>query len=162
VVAAQLALIVAGLLAELVGVGLAVWEVHKRRRDVQEYRERPRVVTGSGRATWSVRGRGEGHAPGEPPTVEQRLDRLEAALRAVRDEVEHAERRAVEKAKAHVSEVALDVQARAKRDMGEVRDLLPGVTEPTWQVWTSLGLLVLGVFLQSLASVLGVVRTEPA
>ena len=37
-----------------------------------------------------------------------------------------------------------------------MRDLLLRVTEPTWQVWTSLGLLVLGVALQSLASALGV------
>ena len=155
-VAAQLALIVAGLLAEVVGIALAVWEVSKRRNYVREYRERPRVATGLGSGTWGFRGRAEGRAPGEPPTVEQRLDALEAGLGAVRDEVEHAERRAVEVAKAHVSEVSLDVQARAKRDVDEVRDLLLRVTEPTWPVWTSLGLLVLGVALQSLASALGV------
>ncbi len=158
-VAAQLSLIVVGLLAELVGIGLAVWEVRKRRNDVQEYREHPRVVSGSGVGTFSVTARDESHVPGEPPTVEQRLEAVEAGLRSVQHEVEQAERRAVEKAKAHVAEVSLDVQARAKRDMGEVRDLLLRVTEPTWPVWTSLGLLVFGVALQSLASALGVLQT---
>ncbi len=156
-VAAQLALIFAGLLAELVGIGLAVWEVRKRRNDVDEYRERPHRVTASRTTTWSVESGSEGGAPGEPPTVEQRLASVEAGLRAVQDEVQEAERRAVEQAKAHVAQVSLDVQATAKRDVDEVRDLLLRVTEPTWQVWTSLGLLVLGVFLQSLASVLGAV-----
>ncbi len=48
----------------------------------------------------------------------------------------------------------------AQREVGAVRGLLLRVTEPNWQVWTSLGLLVLGVFLQSLASVLGTVTAR--
>ncbi len=62
------------------------------------------------------------------------MDTLERRLRTMATEVEHAERRAVEKARAHVSEVSLDVQARARRDVGEVRDLLLLVTEPNWQM----------------------------
>lgn len=64
----------------------------------------------------------------------------------------------MEKAKAHVSEVALDVQARGMCDVNDVRDLLLRVTEPTWPVWTSLGLLVLGVALEASASALGADR----
>ena len=158
VVAAQLTLVVVGLFAELVALGLAVWEVHLRRVYVQEHRERPRSVAGSGTAMWSVRAKGVGaRAWREPPTIEQRLDALEAGLTAVHDDAQHAERGAVEKAKAHVADVSLDVQARAERDMREVRDLLLSVTAPTWQVWTSLGLLVLGVVLQAIASGLGAV-----
>lgn len=149
----QLALIVAGLLAELGGIGLAVCEVRQRRIYVQEYRSSMQTVYGRARLeaaapTLSATGTVTG---GEPPTVEQRLDVLEAWIGAVRGEVSNATRRAVETAKAHTSDVLEDAQ----REVGEVRALLLRVTEPTPQVWTSLGLLVLGVVLQSLASALG-------
>ncbi len=91
-------------------------------------------MTGTGTATWSVRGRAEADVVGGPPALEQRVDTLERRLRTMATEVEHAERRAVEKARAHVSEVSLDVQARARRDVGEVRDVLLLVTEPNWQM----------------------------
>ena len=76
----------------------------------------------------------------------------------MRGEVTDAERRAVHKARDYASQVAAEVLDDARREVGAVRDLLLRVTEPNWQVWTSLGLLVLGVALQSLASALGVSR----
>lgn len=157
-VAAQLALIVAGALAELVGIALAVWEVRQRREYVQEYRIGLQTVYGRARgsATSSTMAAISTVTEGEPPTVEQRLTALEAALGAVRGEVSDAERRAVETAKAHASEVAGDALQDAQREVGEVRALLLRVTEPNWQVWTSLALLLLGLALQSLASALGV------
>ncbi len=41
--------------------------------------------------------------------------------------------------------------------MGEVRQLLLGVTEPNARAWTSLWLLVAGLALQAVAAVLGIV-----
>ena len=153
---AQHVLIGLGALAELAGIVLAVLEVRQRREDVKGYRERPRSVSASRAVSWNVEHALDVDRPGDARTVEQRLEALEADQRAHQDVVEAAKQQAVEAAKVHAEAMSTGLQAKADRDVSEVRDLLLRVTDPTWPVWTSLFLLVTGLALQAVASWLGV------
>jgi hypothetical protein len=153
VAATQVFLIALSLVAEVFGIGLAVREVIQRRTHVQNYRERPHVGEGLREHHLAREGAGRGS---EPPSVEERLDALERSVEAMREEVPRAEGRALEQAKEHAARVVDDAQATAHHEVDGVRQLLLHVTEPNRDVWTSLGLFVLGVALESLASALGV------
>jgi hypothetical protein len=154
----QLTLIVVGGIAELAGIAFAVREAIQRRAYVRDYQERPRSGTGSGVTTWTGTARGTAPRIGDPPTVEKRLDAVERDLEAMRGEVAQVERRTLKRTGQEAARLAGDAQVRTRRQVDEVRDLLLKVTEPNRQVWASLGLLVLGVVLQSVASALGVNR----
>ncbi len=135
---------------------LAVLEVLKRREDVKGYRERPRSVSASRAVSWNAERAPDADRPGDTRTGEQRLEALEADQRARQDVVEAAKQQAAEAAKMHAEAMSTGLQAKADRDVSEVRDLLLRVIKPTWPVWTSLFLLVIGLALQAVASWLGV------
>ena len=86
--------------------------------------------------------------------MEQRVTALEEGVWPA---IEEAQRQAVDKANAHADSAVEAARSTAQRDTDELRGLLLRVTEPNWQVWTSLGLIVGGLTLQTVASALGVV-----
>lgn len=152
-----LALVIVGFLMEAAGIALAVQEVNDRRKRVRAYQTRKQVVFGSGAAETSVVAFGMGAVVGgDPPTLEQRIEALEAGTTAMRAEIKEAARQAEKKAKDAADALVRDVRHAIEQDVNGVREFLLDVTKPTRALWASLALLFSGLLLQSVANVLSV------
>lgn len=145
---------VVGGAAELVGIGLAFAEIRDRARKLNEYRTKLHSVGKSVAALWDV----HETAPepnSSPRTTEQRLDALEARIAQIPEEIATARKEAlnaaVREAHRYADEQANDVRGEVRR----TTDLLLGSLSGHRRAYASVGFIVGGLLMQTLAGILG-------
>jgi hypothetical protein len=147
-----LPLILVGFLLELIGIGLARRELHRRRREVEAHKVPP--ISGYGEASGLLT---VGSAsPAEPPSLEQRIRALEEASPV---EQKASEQRAREIAKQAAETRTNALGAHLSTNIDDVRRLLLDFTQPTASARWSIRLLVAGLGLQTLANVVQVMTS---
>jgi hypothetical protein len=151
-----LPLILVGFLLELIGIGLARRELHRRRREVEAHKVPP--ISGYG--VVSVEASGlltvGSASPAEPPSLEQRIRALEEASPV---EQKASEQRAREIAKQAAETRTNALGAHLSTNIDDVRRLLLDFTQPTASARWSIRLLVAGLGLQTLANVVQVMTS---
>jgi hypothetical protein len=153
-------MVVTGALLELAGIGLAMREVIHRRRGVRAHENRPGSGYGVGFLTAGVgtlTAEGSSRSDG-PPSLEQRVEALESAVPALRDELKAAEQRARDSAQHVAGTLTKALDNHLTQTIEGVRRLLLDVTRPSVSAWLSIGLLSGGLALQSIANVVQVVQ----
>jgi hypothetical protein len=148
-----------GYVAEVVGIGLAVWEIRERGKQFAEFETGQRRIELHGEPILlEIRTqRGELHVtPPTPPTMEQRIDFLERyALPNIVREIDALEKSAAATAEAQTRRIIRPVQASLQSDLAKLVTALRGSLSGHRRARASLAMLLVGLVLQGVGSLAG-------
>lgn len=149
---------VAGGIAELVGVVLAIREIRGRARKLTEYRTALAQVTAHGRIYINGEAVGAAVTAGES-TLEERVDSLEARMLQVPTMVNSAKLAAVEEAEQRAKFLVEDATELLRREIDKLATLLVGSLEGHRWAYASVGFIVGGLLLQTLSGIFGNIQS---
>lgn len=143
-------LVVLGAVLELAGIALALREVRERRDAVRAYNSQPAVAFASGSlSVGSGTATATGQTDGPPRTLEQRVAVLEGEAAAVRAAVRTTAAETLAEAEQTAGRTVELARRGLRHDLDGLRRLLLEVTAPSPTAWLSLGLLVVGLGVQT-------------
>lgn len=158
VTALLLTLIILGGGAELAGIGLGVFAIRTRARQLRMFETTlppVRVTVGSAFEFSSA-----GRITAGDESVEQRMDAIERLVDEQREELTGRMRLLHEDAVNTAQNRANDVETNLNANLARLQTLLTSLARDNWMAWLALGLLVTGAILQTTSNVIQIVTTH--
>ncbi|MFE1024975.1 hypothetical protein ACFW5I_10470 [Streptomyces sp. NPDC058818] len=141
-------------LLEVWGIGLAVKDIRAARRRLAEFLETPGAVYGSAHGTLGAP-RMTAHGTVEGQTLEQRVEALEAAQRALRDELDRRDQKVTERLSKQLQGALKSVEDTSDERFKKLRDYIGGSQQSFWASYRGPVVLAVGVIVGLAGNIFG-------
>jgi hypothetical protein len=156
--AGQLLLIGGGATLELLGVLLVVLDVREARSQARAVTQREQIIRPLGIAHERDIARAGTVIGGKPPSIDERVTRLEGQVSALREEMEDRIHRITETVRTDLADLVSGTAADAERRDTQLRQFLADQLDAgIGRRVLGAGLFGLGLLLQTAANVIGIV-----